>query len=393
MASLDNMGRAIMAGVVASLTFATTSGTDTYTASISPAPGAYKSNFLYCIDFATTNTSTTPTLNLNSLGAKTITDAQGNALVAGSLNGPHGLMYDGTNLRVLNPAKIANANLAAGVGTSANNLVALDGSAKLPAVDGSQLTNVSPGGGAVERLTIANNASTPATKIDVSHGPITLVDSSGRAFWFGSGSGTLDLTTGTSSPALDGMDGESRPTSGWGYVWAISDGTSLKRICSTSNTAPTLTGLTGYTFKKYLGAVLFDGSTNLMRTKQAGRRSQYTVVASTNTPHLPPLGSGTLGTFATSPSTPTWDALSVSGAVPPTAGSIVLDVSGGALIIVAPNANYAGFEDLTNPPPIQLDVSWLGTLQEMLLEATTIQAASNGSNCLIQAMGWNDIYV
>jgi len=37
---------------------------------------------------------------------------------------------------------IANSKLAAGVGTSANNLVALDGSAKLPAVDGSQLTNL-----------------------------------------------------------------------------------------------------------------------------------------------------------------------------------------------------------------------------------------------------------
>ena len=48
---------------------------------------------------------------------------------------------------------ITNSNLAGGitndklasVGTSANNLVKLDGTAKLPAVDGSQLTNVSGG--------------------------------------------------------------------------------------------------------------------------------------------------------------------------------------------------------------------------------------------------------
>ena len=40
---------------------------------------------------------------------------------------------------------ISDTQLASGVGTSANNLVKLDANAKLPAVDGSQLTNVSAG--------------------------------------------------------------------------------------------------------------------------------------------------------------------------------------------------------------------------------------------------------
>jgi hypothetical protein len=39
---------------------------------------------------------------------------------------------------------IADSKLASGVGTSANNLVKLDGTAKLPAVDGSQLTGITP---------------------------------------------------------------------------------------------------------------------------------------------------------------------------------------------------------------------------------------------------------
>lgn len=39
-------------------------------------------------------------------------------------------------------ASIQNSDLLVGVGTSANNIVALNGSAKLPAVDGSLLTNV-----------------------------------------------------------------------------------------------------------------------------------------------------------------------------------------------------------------------------------------------------------
>ena len=56
---------------------------------------------------------------------------------------------------------IADSKLASGVGTSANNLVKLDGTAKLPAVDGSQLTNV--GGGKVLQVvnsTVNSSATT-----------------------------------------------------------------------------------------------------------------------------------------------------------------------------------------------------------------------------------------
>lgn len=56
---------------------------------------------------------------------------------------------------------IADDKLASGVGTSANNLVKLDGTAKLPAVDGSQLTNV--GGGKVLQVKQTHVASTIAT--------------------------------------------------------------------------------------------------------------------------------------------------------------------------------------------------------------------------------------
>jgi hypothetical protein len=45
------------------------------------------------------------------------------------------------NTRMLD-GSISDTQLASGVGTSANNLVKLDGTAKLPAVDGSQLTNI-----------------------------------------------------------------------------------------------------------------------------------------------------------------------------------------------------------------------------------------------------------
>lgn len=57
---------------------------------------------------------------------------------------------------------ITDSQLASGVGTSANNLVKLDGTAKLPAVDGSQLTNIG-GGGKVLQVIQANSAVSVAT--------------------------------------------------------------------------------------------------------------------------------------------------------------------------------------------------------------------------------------
>ena len=55
----------------------------------------------------------------------------------------------------------SNPRMLDGIGTSANNLVQLDANAKLPAVDGSQLTNV--GGGKVLQVIQANSAVSVAT--------------------------------------------------------------------------------------------------------------------------------------------------------------------------------------------------------------------------------------
>lgn len=57
---------------------------------------------------------------------------------------------------------ITNDKLASGVGTSANNLVQLDANAKLPAVDGSQLTNVSGGGKVLQVIQTINNTASSA---------------------------------------------------------------------------------------------------------------------------------------------------------------------------------------------------------------------------------------
>jgi hypothetical protein len=67
---------------------------------------------------AHTNLTTTPTININGLGPKTIVRADGTAVEAGEIviNGVYGLQYDGTNMRLRNPVRPATlAEVNAGV--------------------------------------------------------------------------------------------------------------------------------------------------------------------------------------------------------------------------------------------------------------------------------------
>lgn len=94
--------------------YAAASGTDTYTATPTPAFTAYVTGAHYFISFTNANTSTTPTLNLNSLGAKTIVKEGTTALAAGDIPAGHKaiLTYDGTYLVLMNPKAAASGTTA-----------------------------------------------------------------------------------------------------------------------------------------------------------------------------------------------------------------------------------------------------------------------------------------
>lgn len=85
--------------------FVAASGTNTYTATLSPVPTGYNSDQVYRIKFANANTAVAPTLNLNSLGAKTIKKMGGASLGPGNIIADHFalLSYDGTDMILLNP--------------------------------------------------------------------------------------------------------------------------------------------------------------------------------------------------------------------------------------------------------------------------------------------------
>ena len=78
---------------------------DALTATPTPAISAYTTNAVYFVRATATNATTTPTLNISGLGAKTIVKRAATALAAGDIVNGMGLLffYDGTNMQLLNP--------------------------------------------------------------------------------------------------------------------------------------------------------------------------------------------------------------------------------------------------------------------------------------------------
>lgn len=86
------------------VSYAATSGTDTYTATLSPAITAYVTGQTFFINVGITNT-TASTINFNSVGAKDIRKFGSLALVSGDLVAGtiYGIEYDGTVFQLLSP--------------------------------------------------------------------------------------------------------------------------------------------------------------------------------------------------------------------------------------------------------------------------------------------------
>lgn len=80
---------------------------DAYTLTPANALVAYTSKMLIEFTPAATNLTTTPTLNISSLGAKTIKSVSNGALLAGDivLGTPTLAIYDGTSVRLIGPTK------------------------------------------------------------------------------------------------------------------------------------------------------------------------------------------------------------------------------------------------------------------------------------------------
>jgi len=138
----DNTKENIISGIVAS-------GTDTYTATYVPTPSSYTDGFKMLVRFTNANTGAS-TININSLGAKSIVKGVSTALVAGDIAAGTTLLlsYDGTNFVVVGTQMI-------GVATK----TALDLKAAITYVDAGLATKT----GIIHRKATASSAVTGVT--------------------------------------------------------------------------------------------------------------------------------------------------------------------------------------------------------------------------------------
>ena len=95
---------------IGATTIATVTGTDTLTGTLTPALAAYATGNKFSFIAVATNTGAA-TININSLGAKSITKSGSTALVAGDIvNGQIYLIeYDGTRFQLLNPSATSSS--------------------------------------------------------------------------------------------------------------------------------------------------------------------------------------------------------------------------------------------------------------------------------------------
>lgn len=108
------------------LVYAAGSGTNTVTATLSPAITALATGMTVRIKAGSTNTGAA-TLNLNAIGAKSITRADGSALIAGDMvaNGIYTLVYDGTSFILQNASAPQIAGLTEEETPADDDLVAI----------------------------------------------------------------------------------------------------------------------------------------------------------------------------------------------------------------------------------------------------------------------------
>lgn len=156
---------------------ATASGTDTYTATPSPAVASYVTGQSYFITFTNANTGAA-TLNLNGLGAKAIRKTGTTALSSGDIKAGQvvELIYDGTNLQIIgdggatggggitNSASSTQLMISDGTNATGDANLTWDGTNDVLTLNGIKVGKfVSTAVGAEEGLYIGNGAGVTTT--------------------------------------------------------------------------------------------------------------------------------------------------------------------------------------------------------------------------------------
>lgn len=234
-----------------------------------------------------------------------------------------------------------------------------------------QISVAPPVAGGFKNLSIANNSSTPTTKIDLSADAVTVETTNEVAFRVTSLSVTID----TAGTGANGMDAGALGNSAWYAVWAIYNPTTdtAAGLVSSSASSPTMPA--GYTAKARLGWFRTDGSAQFLNIAQKGRRAAYTTTT------FPTVTSGSSG----------GGTVSISNFVPTTATSIFVSVkTGNSTVLVGPNSTNTGQIALDNSV---VNAPSMTTAAEIFLAGTTIYYAATNITTgtpTVYATGWSD---
>lgn len=249
----------------------------------------------------------------------------------------------------------------------------------------------------VTGLVIRQNAVTPNTSIDVTWSSVTLLNTSGQVF--SNSSPTTVTLNSTASGSVNQWDA-ARPTSNWGNIWLIGNGSTVGSLGSASATAPTMPS--GYTYKCRVGAMSFNGAQNTLASIQTGSIAQYQV-GGANVATLPLIANGITGTFSLT--NPVLAAASVRGATrcsPPTATDIQVAASnnraGGAAsgALIAPSTAWGGVGNGPTGANNQVYPIWMnsGTAQGysawLKLESDNIATTSDAAGFAVNCLSWKD---
>jgi hypothetical protein len=352
-----------------------------------------------------------PTLNVDSLGAKAIqvdaTNAVGEGVILADsiwdvtyddnipafiLTGAAQSQTGGIADKAVTYAKIQDETDQTILGNfSGDDAAPSEYTLSGPTVSGSVISFPYPPAGSFAGLSVKVATNTTVT---VAADYVTMTDGSG-GFITRAISATCNLG---SNGAVNKLDTGTIASGTWYFIFAISDGSTHGTLASTSATAPTMPS--GYTYKARIGAVVTaSGSAQLMGTWQFGRETQY-VVGLAQTSSVPVIANGSAGTY--SGTSPTLAAVSVSSFVPSTASKICLigDTSyHGNLssILIAPSTSWGG---TNNGPTGTNNTGWplwgngggsrISQKIEMMLEDTTVAWASSGTGGVISCFGWVD---
>ena len=351
-------------------------GTGTNAISLTPGtnnyvPAAYTNGQLATFEAGATSTGAM-TMQLAGLGFVNLYNASGNQANAGDVT---------INVNYL-VAYFSNLNSGAGGFQILNSQTN----------SGASITQPTQGSFKNLVLTVAGNTTMTPTADE-----IILQNASGGTVRVSS---YAPAATSTATVGANGLDSGTVAINTW-YAWyAIYDAATATAagLFSTSFTSPTLPS--GYTYYALLGAFLTDGSGNLYRILQKGRRGQYVIGTNPANSAAVTIAHGTAGTYSTT--SPTLAAVSVAGLVPPIAATSYLgnntNYAAGALgaVVVAPTTAWGGSNNGpngSNGNTYPIAVAPSGSVSysyavEIMLETTSVAWTSNGPGSAISVTGW-----